>query len=425
MEDQSPDKNIVFSAASASPISTEHTLEPATDPTVLIYSNAINMVVERLGNTLATTIGTAMANVADSMQHMTAAFEKQNRQQVYSSYEDTCAVGALASRSCSQDDTQGKTPSLFERTREREAPRLTSEGGAQYDFKNHGSKKPTNVASLAPRHSTHSLTKWDTKNDLALDSDESPSKHSVISFEAGDIDEFDVAVQQLTTMPVLPPNSPPNPPIVTTIDIDLLMRTTNRTIFKLNCGDVSHARSTDIKLQHAEQNVVKATYPIIRAVADLQQLEQPTLKPALEKLMDGVILLTDTIQELEQSRRELYKNVLPDGWKGLLAKPDEKHDELFGNIETHLKDCQADTKLQEQVVEEQAKEVKKLTDKPFVPKRKYCDFSGYQTASKWKPQRQQAKFSKNEKRFPKQNQGPVGKRSDRRRDYRGGRGYRH
>ena len=198
-------------------------------------------------------------------------------------------------------------------------------------------------------------------------------------------------------------------------NIDLLMRTTNWTIFKLNCGDVSHARSTDIKLQHAEQNVVKATYPIIRAVADLQQLEQPTLKSALEKLMDGVIPLTDTIQELEQSRRELYKNVLPDGWKGLLAKPDEKHDELFGNIETRLKDCQADTKLQEQVVEERAKEVKKLTDKPFVPKRKYCDFSGYQTASKWQPQQQQAKFLKNEKRFPKQNQGPVGKRSDRRR----------
>ena len=310
---------------------------------------------------------------------------------------------------------------FFERNREREAPRPTSEGSAQCDFKNHGSNKPTTVASLAPRHSSHSLTKWDTRNDLALDSDESPSKHSVISLEAGDIDEFDVAVQQLTTMPVLPPNSPPNPPIVTPVDtlyntymeeyqpdslvgpavsddlartvnlfvekklpadklkerrmremrpenIDLLMRTTNRTIFKLNCGDVSHARSTDIKLQHAEQNVVKATYPIIRAVADLQQLEQPTLKPALEKLMDGVILLTDTIQELEQSRRELYKNVLPDGWKGLLAKPDEKHDELFGNIETRLKDCQADTKLQEQVVEEQAKEVKKLTDKPFVPK---------------------------------------------------------
>ena len=95
--------------------------------------------------------------------------------------------------------------------------------------------------------------------------------------------------------------------------IPLLMHTTNRTIFKLNCGDVSHARGTDIKLQHVEQNVVKTTYPIIRDVADLQQLEQPTLKPALEKLMDGVILLTDTMQELEQSRRKLYKHVLPEG----------------------------------------------------------------------------------------------------------------
>ena len=180
---------------------------------------------------------------------------------------------------------------------------------------------------------------------------------------------------------------------------------------------MSHACGTDIKLQHVEQNVAKATYPIIRAVADLQQLEQPTLKPALEKLMDGVILLTDTIQELEHSRRELYKHVLPEGWKGLLAKPDEKHDELFGNIEARLKDCQADKKLQEQVVEERAKEVKKFTDKPLLPTRKRCDFSGYQTASKWQPQRHQpAKYSKNEKRFPKQNHGPVGKRSDQRRD---------
>ena len=104
----------------------------------------------------------------------------------------------------------------------------------------------------------------------------------------------------------------------------------------------------------------------------------------------------------------------------------EKHDELFGNIEARLKDCQADTKLQEQVVEELAKEVKKFTDKPLMHTRKRCDFSGYQTVSKWQPQHHQpAKYSKNEKRFPKQNQGPVGKRSDRRRDYRGGRSYRH
>ena len=67
-------------------------------------------------------------------------------------------------------------------------------------------------------------------------------------------------------------------------NVDLLMRTTNRTVFKLNCGDVRHARGTDIKLQHAEQNVVKATYPIIRAVEELQQLQQPALKPLLSSL---------------------------------------------------------------------------------------------------------------------------------------------
>ena len=152
-------------------------------------------------------------------------------------------------------------------------------------------------------------------------------------------------------------------------NVDLLMRTTNRTIFKLNCGDVSHARGTDIKLQHAEQNVVKSTYPIIRAVEDLQQLQQPALKPAIDKIMDGIILLMDTVQDIEQSRRELYKSVLPKGWKGLLAKPEDTHSELFGNIEAQLKGCKAETKLQEQVVEERAKEIKPYPAKPFAHKR--------------------------------------------------------
>ena len=161
-------------------------------------------------------------------------------------------------------------------------------------------------------------------------------------------------------------------------NVDLLLRTTNCTVFKLNCGNVSHARGTDIKLQHTEQNVLKATYPIIRAVEELQQLQQPALKPAIDKIMDGIILLTDTVQDIEQSRRELCKSVLPEGWKGLLAKPEDTHSELFGDIEARLKDCQAETKLQEQVVEERAKEVKTYPAKPFAPKQKMGEFSeGY------------------------------------------------
>ena len=167
-------------------------------------------------------------------------------------------------------------------------------------------------------------------------------------------------------------------------NVDLLMRTTNRTVFRLNCGDVSHARGTDIKLQHAEQNVVKSTYPIIRAVEDLHQLQQPALKPAIDKIMDGIILLTDTVQDIEQSRRELYKSVLPEGWKVLLAKPEDTHSELFCNIEAQLKDCQAETKLQEQVVEEWAEEIKPYPSKPFAPKQRMGEFSGgyHQSASK-------------------------------------------
>ena len=118
-------------------------------------------------------------------------------------------------------------------------------------------------------------------------------------------------------------------------------RWSNRTIFKLNCGDVSRAHSTDIKLQHAEQNVVKSTYPIMRAAEELKLLRQPALKLAIDKLVDGIILLTDTVQDMEQSRHNLYKTVLHEGWKGLLAKPEESHNEMFGNIEARLQDYQA------------------------------------------------------------------------------------
>ena len=57
--------------------------------------------------------------------------------------------------------------------------------------------------------------------------------------------------------------------------------------------------------------------------------------------MDGIAIFLDTIQDMEQSRRDLYKTVLPAGWKGILAKPEESHNELFGYIEAHQKDCQA------------------------------------------------------------------------------------
>ena len=55
------------------------TFEVPVDPNVCIYSNAINMAVRRLGDTLATRIGSAMSTIAASMKEMTAAFEKQQR----------------------------------------------------------------------------------------------------------------------------------------------------------------------------------------------------------------------------------------------------------------------------------------------------------------------------------------------------------
>ena len=117
------------------------TFEAPADPNMLIYSNAINMAVERLGDTLATQIGSAMSTIAASMKEMTAAFGKQQRHlQVHSSSEDTCMVSALASRPCSQGGAEGKASLSFGG-----AASLypCSEGGTPYDFKNHCCQSPT------------------------------------------------------------------------------------------------------------------------------------------------------------------------------------------------------------------------------------------------------------------------------------------
>ena len=186
------------------------TFETPADPNVLIYSNAINMAVERLGNTLATQIGSTMGNVEESMKKMTVAFEKQQRHlQVHSSSEDTCLVGALASCPCSQGGAGGKASLSFGRAA---SSRPCSEGGTPHDFKNHGCQSPPAIP-----------VPWGPKGYLPLqgvDSDDSPSKHSVLSLEAGDVDEFDLAVQKLTIKNTLPGS--PQPPQLGTPLMDTL-----------------------------------------------------------------------------------------------------------------------------------------------------------------------------------------------------------
>ena len=170
------------------------------------------MAIEMLGNTLATQIGSAMANVADSMKEMTAAFEKRHqRLQVYSSSDDTSVVGALASCSCSQDGAEGGSSLSLAKSRKRGASHSISVDGADCEFTSHGYQPthPDKPVSSPPQHFSHSLTKWSTKPTLHLDSDDSPSKHSVISLDAGNVDEFDVSAQQLTNMPAPPQSSSP------------------------------------------------------------------------------------------------------------------------------------------------------------------------------------------------------------------------
>ena len=308
---------------------------------------------------------------------MAAVLENTPAQtQVRPSFEGTCGEDATASRSCLQDGA-GDKPSIA-KSHELGAPR-TDEGGINFDFQKSGCQTATKTyfpARPSPGgHSFHSIQNWATIDlHQQPEHDDSPSKRSDISICAPHADEFDEAINNLTKnndiglennpqesiVPCAdnlvtkymeeykpesaspPPPLPLNGDLAKTINlccdtklsadklkerrlremrsenIDLFMRTTNSSIFKLHCGGVSHARNTDRKLQHVEQNVVKATYP--RAVEDLQKLQHPAIAPDIAKIMDGIILLTDTVQDCEQTRRDLYKNVIPECWKRLLEK---------------------------------------------------------------------------------------------------------
>ena len=192
--------NAKIASSAESPPTSADAFEMATAPNVLIYLN--------MDTTLTTQIGSAMAIVADSMKEMTAAFEKQHQHpQVYSSSDNNCVVDALASRSCSQDGERGTSHSV-------------SMDVAASDFTPHG-YQPTHPASPVtslPQCSSCSLNKWSTKSTLDFDSDDSPSKHSVNSLEAEDVDKFDVAARQLTAMTVSPPGSSPTLPTGSQVD---------------------------------------------------------------------------------------------------------------------------------------------------------------------------------------------------------------
>ena len=70
------------------------------------------------------------------LKETTVAFEKQQRHlQVHSSSEDTCLVGALASRPCSQGGAGGMASLSFGKAA---SSHPCSEGGTPYDYKNHG-----------------------------------------------------------------------------------------------------------------------------------------------------------------------------------------------------------------------------------------------------------------------------------------------
>ena len=129
-------------------------------------------------------------------------------------------VDALASRSCSQDGAEGKSSLSLAKSREWGASHSVSADSADCDFTPHGCQPthPVGPVSSPPQCSPRLLTKWSTKPALNLDSDDSPSTHSVISLEAGDVDEFDVAAHQLTAMPVPPPGSFPALPTGVQVD---------------------------------------------------------------------------------------------------------------------------------------------------------------------------------------------------------------
>ena len=206
-------------------------------------------------------------------------------------------------------------------------------------------------------------------------------------------------------------------------NFDISTKLTNKTIFTLHCGDASFARNTDVKLQKVQNQVVSAIYPIVRAVDYLKQLNIASLGPTYDKLMEGVILLTNTLQNTDQMRRDLYKNVLPVAWKGLVNKPEHPTTELFGDIDTRIKDLQNDQKILVSLQEAKAsdeKDKKKLGEKNKFhgssstvsqPKKARYDQN---KSSDYNNDYHNTGYPKNVRGFPQTRGRPSGRRGNRR-----------
>ena len=96
----------------------------------------------------------------------------------------------------------------------------------------------------------------------------------------------------------------------------------------------------------------------------LKNLHLDSVSPATDKIMDGIILLTNSLQTTDQLRSDMYKNVLPSEWKGLMSKPKGPHDELFGDIEARVKDFQTQQNILQSFQEAKDKEASSKAHKP-------------------------------------------------------------
>ena len=441
-------------------VAKNNNLPSPSNPDVLIFSNAINMAVKGLEATLQKN-----NEHQSSYNEQVVSLLKNLSQQVRPSSEGTCS---------SKHNSPGEHTS-----RPNYMGGVTAESGNNSDkenepedFVNHskhvnryGSPIRETLSSPVPENKRQKLDYRDDDDKVSIHADSSDDFDQVVKDLKGGKEQKN-SDDPLTQVPDSPddffqkyteefqPEVMVGPPVSEDLsraikifsstnlssekikarqtrnlrpeNVNLLTKLTNKSIFTLDCGEASFARATDIKLQKIQKQVEMATYPIILAMDQLKNTKSNLLSPITDKIMEGIILLTNTLQNTDQARRELYKNVLPTEWKGLITKPEGPHEELFGDVDNRLQELQTQQKLSSSLKEARDKDNKK-TNRDKKPDERHKTFSssrgrshdGYHgySSSTSNPSYGNNN-SKNWRGFPQQRTRPSGKRGRRpRRDY--------
>ena len=113
-------------------------------------------------------------------------------------------------------------------------------------------------------------------------------------------------------------------------NVKLRVKPTNKPIYQLKHGGIGVVRVHDKALQAAQEPLVKAMYRTMRMA---EGIDNGSMDPSsvVDHCMDIVAMSANSMLQIDQVRRDIYKPVLPPDLKGLVDRPAGDHELLFGD----------------------------------------------------------------------------------------------